>query len=224
MTNALMLGVSPNPMVGVLQLSLEEHIQSLEKELFVLHACEPAPGVQTCAQKAHNPNPVTDALMAPKRSAPIPAPAPVLVQPSISAPQCPPPLSAILEETDNHNEPLVHPFSRAKDAMYAPPTTDNIAAKQKPPLLKKPDVPLRTTTPIHDPQVALTMYVRSMDLQITITQHELLLLFPEVRNQVWEATSNQHIIRTGTLLAPVNQNLLDGFAHINVTHNEDDHA
>ena len=45
--NALLLDVSPNPTVGVLQLSSEEHTLSLEKELFTLHAHEPAPGVRT---------------------------------------------------------------------------------------------------------------------------------------------------------------------------------
>ena len=64
MTNALMLGISPT--VGILQLSPEECIQSLEKELFALHTHELAPGVQMWAQKAHNPNPATDAQIAPK--------------------------------------------------------------------------------------------------------------------------------------------------------------
>ena len=45
--NALLLDVSPNPTVGVLQLSLEECILSLEKELFALCAHEMAPGVRT---------------------------------------------------------------------------------------------------------------------------------------------------------------------------------
>ena len=63
-----------------------------------------------------------------------------------------------------------------------------------------------------------------MDLQITITQCELLSLSPEVRNQVRKATSNQCIIRTETPPAPVEQNLLDIFVHIEVTDNEDDHA
>ena len=43
MTNAHMLGVSSNLAVGVIQLPSEEHIQSLEKELFALHAHDPAP-------------------------------------------------------------------------------------------------------------------------------------------------------------------------------------
>ena len=68
------------------------------------------------------------------------------------------------------------------------------------------------------------MYAHTMDSQITLTQHKLLLLSLEVRNQVQEATSNQCIIRTGTPPAPVNQNLLDIFAHFDVIDNEDDHA
>ena len=94
--------------------------------------------------------------------------------------------------------PWVHPFTRAKDTAYAPPTTNNIAAKPKPALPKKPDVPLRTTAPIYDPQVASAVYVHMMDSQITITQCELLSLSPEVRNQVCEGTSNQCITRTET--------------------------
>ena len=39
-----------------------------------------------------------------------------------------------------------------------------------------------------------------------------------------KATSNQRIIRTQTPLVPVKQNLLDVFAHIEVTDDEDDHA
>ena len=46
-TNALLLDVSRNLTVGVLQLSSEEHILSLKKELFALHVCELAPGVWT---------------------------------------------------------------------------------------------------------------------------------------------------------------------------------
>ena len=94
--------------------------------------------------------------------------------------------------------------------------------KLKPAPLKKPDVPLRTTAPVYDPQVASAVYARTMDSQITITQRELLSLLPEVRNQVHEATSNRRIIRMETPLVPVEQNLLDVFAHIEITDNEDD--
>ena len=77
----LLLDVSPNPTVGVLQLSLEERILSLKKELFALHAHEPAPGVWTRAQKAHDPDPLTDALTPAKRPTPTPAPALIIPAP-----------------------------------------------------------------------------------------------------------------------------------------------
>ena len=96
-TNVLLLDVSPNLTVGVLQLSSEERILSLEKELFALHAREPAPGVRMRAQKACNPNPPTDALTQAKRPMPAPAPAPVTpIPPLVPAAQLPPPLPAIL--------------------------------------------------------------------------------------------------------------------------------
>ena len=148
-----------------------------------------------------------------------PVPAPV-----VPAARCPPPLPTTPEEVDDDEEPPVHPFTRAKDAVYALPTTNNVIAKQKPALPKKPDVPLRTAAPVYDPQVASAIYACTMDSQITITQHELLSLSPEVRNQLHEVTSNQCIVRTETPPAPVEQNLLDVFAHIEVADNEDDHA
>ena len=223
--NALLLDVSPNLTVGVLQLSSEERILSLEKELFALHACEPAPGVQTQAQKARDPDPPTDAPTPAKRPTPAPAPAPVAPAPlPVPAAQHPPPPPAALEEVNDNDEPLVHPFTRAKDAAYAPPTTNNVVAKPKPAPLKKPDVPLRTATLVYNPQVASAVYVCTMDSQITITQCELLSLSPEVRNQVCEVTSNRCIVRTETLPAPVEQNLLDVFTHIEVTDDEDDCA
>ena len=221
----LLLDVSPNPTVSVLQLSSEERILLLEKELFTLHAHEPAPGVRTRAQKARDPNPPVDASTPAKRPTPAPAPAPVAPSPPpVPAARLPPPAPAIPEEVNDNDEPPVHPFARATDAVYAPPTTNNVAAKLKKAPQKKPDVPLRTATPVYDPQVAPTIYARTMDSQITITQCELLSLSLEVRNQVREATSNRRIVRTETPPFPVEQNLLDVFAHIEVTDNEDDHA
>ena len=223
--NMLLLDVSPNPTVGVLQLSLEEHILLLEKELFALHAHELAPGVRTRAQKAHDPHPPTDALTPAKRPMPAPAPTPVAPAPlPVPAARRPPPPPVTPEEVNNNNKPPVHSFTRAKDAVYAPPTTNNVAAKLKPAPPKKPDVPFRTAAPVYNPKVASAIYACTMDSQITITQCELLSLSPEVRNQVHEATSNQCIIRTETPPAPVEQNLLGVFAHIEVTDDKDDCA
>ena len=110
---------------------------------------------------------------------PTPAPAPVTPIPlPVPAARLPPPPPAALEEVNNDDEPPVHPFARAKDAAYAPLTTNNIAVKPKPTPPKKPDVPLRTAALVYDPQVASAIYVHTMDSQITITQCELLSLLP----------------------------------------------
>ena len=220
----LLLDVSPNPTIGILQLSSEEHILSLENELFALHAREPPPGVRMRAQKARDPDPPTDTLTPAKRHTPAPAPAPVTPIPLlVPAAQLPPPLPDAPEDTNDDDEPPVHPFARAKDAAYALLTTNNVTVKPKPAPPKKPDMPLRTAALVYNPQVASAVYARTMDSQITITQCELLSLSLEVRNQVHEATSNRQIIRTETLPVPVEQNLLDVFAHIEVTDDEDDH-
>ena len=122
--------------------------------------CEPAPGVWTRAQKARDPNPPRDIPTPAKRPTPTPAPAPVTpLPPPVPAAQCPPPLLTALEEVNNDEEPPVHPFARAKYAAYAPPTTSNVTVKPKPTPPKKPDVPLRTTALVYDPQVASTIYV-----------------------------------------------------------------
>ena len=112
----------------------------------------------------------------------------------VSEPQSAPQQSEvpIIEEiTNDVNQPLTHLFVKAKDATYSPPTSDNVAVKTKPPPVKKPEVMYRMSAPIYDPQVASNIYSRTMNLQITLTQHELLSLSPEVRSQVREATSNR---------------------------------
>ena len=119
-------------------------------------------------------------------------PAPVTPPPPlVPSTRLPPPPPAASEEVNDNEEPPVHPFARAKDAAYALLTTNNVAAKPKPAPPKKPDVPLRTTTPVYDPQVASAVYVRKMDLQTTITQRELLSPSLEVRNQVHEVTRDR---------------------------------
>ena len=85
--NVLLLDILPTPTVSILQLSSDEHILSLEKELFTLRAHELAPGVQTQVQKAHDPDPPTDALTPAKRPMPAPAPTPATpIPPLVPAP------------------------------------------------------------------------------------------------------------------------------------------
>jgi hypothetical protein len=50
-----------------------------------------------------------------------------------------------------------------------------------------------TTVKIHDEKVTSNIYNRAMELPITVTQRELLLLAPELRTQVANANVKQHI-------------------------------
>ena len=131
----------------------------------------------------------------------------------------------IIEEiTDDVNQPPAHPFAKAKDATYSPPTSENVAAKPKPPPAKKPEVIYRTSALIYDLQVASDIYSQTMNLQITLTQRELLSLSPEVRSQVREATSNRRVPRVSAQTAPTDQNFVDAITSIEPDDEEGDRA
>lgn len=67
--------------------------------------------------------------------------------------------------------PLEHPYQKAKDAVYAPPTTRNVGAPIKAPVPAKKNEPAyKTLPPVHDPAIAAEVYKRTMDATITITQ------------------------------------------------------
>ena len=126
-------------------------------------------------------------------------------QRKVSEPQSTPQQSEvpiIKEITNDVNQPPTHPFAKAKDATYSPPTSENVTAKPKPPPVKKPEVTYRTPAPIYDPQVTSDIYSRTMNSQITLTQRKLLSLSPEVRSQVHEATSNRQVPRVSVQTAP----------------------
>jgi hypothetical protein len=88
-----------------------------------------------------------------------------------------------------------HPFRNAKDAVYTPPSTKNIGAQDKAPSnpFKRTDPAYKTLPPVHDPAIATSVFQRSMEAPITITQRELLSLSPEVRSQVRDTTTTRRI-------------------------------
>ena len=103
--------------------------------------------------------------------------------------------SAPQNEPSNAGEPEVtHPFADVSDATYAPPVNCNYAAAPKPQPPKKADPVYKILAPIYDGKVATDVYDRAMDAQVTLTQHELLSLSPEVCAQVHKATSNKRIV------------------------------
>ena len=177
MTNLLLLDIFPDPVTASFQLMSDECIHSLEMELFALHSHQEK-GIHMRAQKVNELEPGKDTPLECEVSEPPSAPQQSEVP--------------ITEEiTNNANQLSTHLFLIAKDTTYSPPTSDNVAARPKPPLVKKPEVTYRMSASIYDPQVTSDIYSQTMNSQITLTQRELLSLSPEVRSQVCEATSNQ---------------------------------
>ena len=172
----------------------------LKRSFFALRSCQ-AKGVRMQAQKACEPETGKE------------APSEHEVSEPPSTPQQSE-LPVTKETTNDVNQPLAHPFVKAKDAIYSPLTSDNVAMKPKPPPVKKPEVMYRTSAPIYDPQVASDIYSRTMNSQITLTQRKLLSLSPEVRSQVCEATSNQQVPWVSAQTAPTDQNFVDAITSI----------
>ena len=143
-TNSLLLDVFPDPVTASFQLTADDRIHSLEKELFALRSCQEK-GIRTRAQKAREPE--TGKEVPSEREVPEPQPAPQQSEVPI-----------IEEITNDVNQPPTHLFAKAKDVTYSPPTSENVAAKPKPPPVKKPEVMYRTSAPIYDPQVASNIY------------------------------------------------------------------
>ena len=121
-TNLLLLDVFPNPVTASFQLMADDRINSLEKELFALCSRQEK-GICTWAQKACK-------LETGKG---VPSEREVSEPPSASQ-QSEVPVTE--EITNDVNQPPTHPFAKAKDATYSPPTSDNVAAKLKPPPVK----------------------------------------------------------------------------------------
>ena len=209
-TNSLLLDVFPNPITASFQLMADDCIHSLEKELFALCSRQEK-GIHMWAQKAHEPETGKEALSECKVSKPLSTPQ-----------QSEVPITK--EVTNDVNQPPTHPFVKAKDMTYSPPSSDNVAVKLKPPPVKKPEVMYRTSALISDPQVASDIYSWTMNSQITLTQCKLLSLLPEVRSQVCEATSNWWVPQVSMQTAPTNQDFVDAITSIEPEDEERDRA
>ena len=138
------MDVFPDPVTTSFQLTADDRIHSLEKELFALRSRQEK-GIRMQAQKACEPETAKEVPSEREVSEPPTAPQQSEVP--------------IVEEiTNDVNQPPTHPFAKAKDATYSPPTSDNVAPKPKPPPVKKPEVTYRTSAPIYDLQVASDIY------------------------------------------------------------------
>ena len=183
----------------VMQLSADDRIASLERELFQLRGRKFEPQARTRAQHEADKGKRREQSAAPldrdpsieieeepvrpvKKKA---VPEVVIPVQRNKATQPEPGRSTDAPEP----EPPVHPFAEARDATYAAPQNRNFAAPPKPSAQKKAEPAYRTLPPIYDEKIAANVYDRAMDAPVTLTQRELLSLSPEVRSQVREATS-----------------------------------
>jgi hypothetical protein len=169
-------------------LSLQDRIQSLERELFTLrkrqgNVARPS-GVNERGTSVDIPEdePRRKQVLRPEVVIPRTKPAT-----KVATVPTPPVTEPAVAETIV--EPPTHPYAEAPDATYAPPSNRNFAAlpKQAPP--KKNEPAYRTLPSVYDGKIATDVYDRAMAAQVTLTQRELLSLSPEVRSQVRDATS-----------------------------------
>ncbi|CAK5274470.1 unnamed protein product [Mycena citricolor] len=94
-----------------------------------------------------------------------------------------------------------HPFSKAKDAGYAPPRDRNVGARIPAPP-KKAEGAYRTTAPIFDDKIANTVFGRLLESKIEVSERELLSLSPELRTMTRDVTSSRRVV-PGTEKSPV---------------------
>jgi hypothetical protein len=191
-------------------LSEEERIKSLEREIFALRTRSQARKAAAAGEPVERPEqPI-------RITAPAP---PALVRDTTAAPSAPPGIlksPANAPVTPPASETPEHPFANARDAAYAPPHDRNVGVRfANPAPQKKPEPAYRTTAPIYDEKIANTVFGRSMDAPITLTQRELLSLSPEVRAQVRDATTSRRVApaakdkTTGNSSAPIDQFVVD---------------
>jgi hypothetical protein len=95
-----------------------------------------------------------------------------------------------------------HPYHKARDVTYTLPQHRNIGALAKPVPAgtKKPEAVYRTLPAIHDPNIATTVYKRTLEMPITISYHELLSLSPKVCSQVRDTVSSKRIAPKETVV------------------------
>jgi hypothetical protein len=174
-------------------LSTDQRIHTLERELLQLRARNVAPRTRSKGPPAIEEMP--EAVQPKRRTLrpevviPVSKPAPKTQE---KQPTPPPEASSSQqpqEASGSTPEPPVHPYAKAADATYVPPTNRNFAAVPKPPPAKKNEPAYKTLPPVYDGKIATEVYDRAMASEITLTQRELLSLSPEVRSQVREATS-----------------------------------
>ncbi|THH20448.1 hypothetical protein EW146_g894 [Bondarzewia mesenterica] len=151
-------------------LTTDDHIASLERELFQLRN-------QQQPRTTIVQHPKADSDEEPSNNTPeVPRPITLKVShpvPYVQVPLRPKPAPA---EPVRHIDPLIHPYTAACSATYVPPVNKVTNDVLQPPAIKKQEPAYRTMALIYDETVAKDVYDRAISSPITVTQRELLSL------------------------------------------------
>ncbi|KAJ6530500.1 hypothetical protein DFH09DRAFT_1093550 [Mycena vulgaris] len=143
----------PPPVVPNFQLTAEERIRSLEREICALRTRAQARAAVAAGEPIEeSEQPIRPAQPPRPPPPPPPAPVPPTPQPVCHAPPSVDPIQPAPVRDRPPHLPPEHPFAKARDAAYAPPKDRNVGAP--PPQQKKPDTAYRTTAPIFDEKIA----------------------------------------------------------------------
>jgi hypothetical protein len=169
-----------------MQLSTDDHIESLKRKLFQLKSQWTNSSVEIDINK--------EAQLKKTRMI-LEVVIPKIQKPNAQLKLSPPkqmtsqPEQVMDEPLTNATKPLIHPYANANDGAYTAPQQRNFAGLLKLAPPKKPEPVYLTTALIYNGKVAANVYDCAMSTQVTLTQCKLLLLSPKVRYQVREVTS-----------------------------------
>lgn len=184
-------------------LSRSDRIQHLQEELFQLQ--NPELYAYTRGQRARGDKEPT--VYDPKTRQPAPAP-PRQEFRQVSEPRQqppPPPQQSYVPPPPAvaNYEPPVHPYERAKDAIYQPAANRPIINRVEPTKTVEKEPAFKKAAPIHDDKIAEDIFKRFLKNKVEVTQEELLSVAPEVRDKLRNAISTRRIQQpaTGNIVA-----------------------
>lgn len=122
---------------------------------------------------------------------------PLPVSPPVSSPPIP---SQNQQAPEVSRDPPIHPYERARDAIYNPPA-NHPAAQQEYPKPAEREPAFRKAVPIHNDKVAEDIFKRFLKGKVELSQEELLSVAPEVRDKIRSAISPKRVQPTGNIVA-----------------------
>jgi len=191
---------------SIYQFSTKDWIALLEAERFNLRAKCPGfvPHICTRAQKARAPTPEKDQEISNSGITEVPSTSTSQQEP-LQSTSSNSNTSTMTNQPSSINDEPEHPFRNARDANYLPPQHRNVAVLPKT-VPKKAEPTYRNQPPIQNSDIASTVYHHSLDAPVTLTQHELLSIAPDVHSQYRDATTPKQNVNPTAQVNMLEQN------------------